>query len=744
MKATNQATMDPSRLVTTGQGADLFKALAENSSDMILCLTFVPERRVVYVNPACYTITGYTPEEFYDCHGVPGMDPESPRYPQFLALADPDNPWGTTPVDFCWTRKDGSDVWMEQTKTVIRDESGRATDMVFISRDITRRKATQKALRESEERFATAFNVSPVGISISRLSDGKFVEANPAFLEDKGYTRNEVIGHTSFELGLWTDAAYYDRVTRQMQEQGSFQAEAVPYRNKSGEMRVGYMSGRIMTLDGEPHIMMHVLDITKLKETEQQLRLLSSITEQISDATVVADASLKISYMNKTAMDLLGYTMEEAAGQPFSLFNEKKLPRRTAERMRRLLHQGKPWRGIIRKRRKNGEIITCDCRYSPLADDEGNIVSYIGIYHDITRQKETETSLQISKELVESILTAMPEGVVVVDRHDNVILANTAFGNIFRTGAAQAAGNKLRSILPVKPLLDAYRDVKRGEKTEIGVEFRFQKGATDRVLYSHIIHMENGRTLLTFADISRAREEQEKLYLTDRLASIGQMAAGLAHELNNPLTGILALSQMLLEGELSGEVREDVGCIRDEARRAASIVRNVLLFTRNNNYARGHASANDTIRDVLRLREYLTSTENITVKTELAADLPEVPIDPYQLQQVFLNIILNAEAAIEAARRPGELTVTTERTGNTVKINFTDNGCGIKKSVMPRIFDPFYTTKEIGKGTGLGLSICYGITVKHGGKIAVKSEVNRGTTFTVTFPVVAEGAAGED
>jgi PAS domain S-box-containing protein len=534
--------MNPLVPVPSGPGADLFRAMAENSSDMMVHVSLLPERHVTYVNPACFTITGFTPEEFYTQSLPPGIVPGDDRYQQFLALADPDNPWGTTPVEFCWPRKDGTDVWTEQTKTVIRDGTGIPTDIIYTSRNITRRKATQKAMRETEERFATAFNTSPAGISIAHLPSTRFVEVNDAFLRDKDYTRDEVIGRTPDELGLWDSPADFERVARLLTEFREFHAELLPYRTKTGEYRMGYASGHIIFLDGQPHVMMHVLDITKIKETEQQLRLLGSITEQVSDATVVAGGDLRISYMNKAAVDLFGYTLEEAAGQVLSIFNEKPLPRRTLQRMHRLLDRGEPWTGVIRKRRKNGDIIICDCRYSPLKDEQGTTISYIGIYHDITRQKDTESSLQISKELVDSILYAMPEGVVVVDGQDNAILTNTAFRRIFRIGGRSSACRKLKDILPVKQLQDAYREVKRGKKTEAFVEFRYQKGQTDRIISGIITHMENNRTLLTFADISRDREEKEKLYLTDRLASIGQMAAGLAHELNNPLTGILALS----------------------------------------------------------------------------------------------------------------------------------------------------------------------------------------------------------
>ncbi len=214
------------------------------------------------------------------------------------------------------------------------------------------------------------------------------------------------------------------------------------------------------------------------------------------------------------------------------------------------------------------------------------------------------------------------------------------------------------------------------------------------------------------------------------------MAAGLAHELNNPLTGVLALSQLLIDSDIPEEYKEDLQCVFNEARRAANIVKNVLLFARNNNYENGHASVNEVIRDVLRLREYEEKVSNISAFTKLQEDLPDIPIDKFQLQQVFLNIILNAEAAIKGANRPCILTVSTERVNNHINIHFMDNGCGIKKHTLPRIFDPFFTTKEIGKGTGLGLSICYGIVMKHGGKISLKTRPNKGTTFTIRMPAV--------
>jgi signal transduction histidine kinase len=330
----------------------------------------------------------------------------------------------------------------------------------------------------------------------------------------------------------------------------------------------------------------------------------------------------------------------------------------------------------------------------------------------------------------------MPEGVLVTDSSDKIVLVNEAFGRIFNTGKKAIENKLLNETIHVEQLADLYKSMKKGNTDNNALEFRYKVKNQEKVIACVIIKMDGGRMLLTFTDVSREREEEDKLYLMDRLASLGEMAAGLVHELNNPLTGILTLSQLLVNSDIPEEPKEDLQCIYSEAKRAANIVKNVLLFTRNNSYENGQSSVNEVVKEVLRLREHEEESNNINVVTNLQDNLPEIPLDKYQLQQVFLNIILNAEAAMKETGRPGTLTVTTESVNNHVNIMFSDTGCGIKKDVLPRIFDPFFTTKEIGKGTGLGLSICYGIIVKHAGKISVKTQVGKGTTFTIRMPIV--------
>ena len=221
----------------------------------------------------------------------------------------------------------------------------------------------------------------------------------------------------------------------------------------------------------------------------------------------------------------------------------------------------------------------------------------------------------------------------------------------------------------------------------------------------------------------------------DRLASIGQLVAGVAHEINNPLTGVIGFSELLLQRNLPGDIKDDLKIINDEAKRTALIVKNLLTFSRKQPEGKTQVSINEQIRRVLDLRQHEQSVNNIQVAVHFASDLPPIMGNGSQLQQVFFNIVTNAEQAMLGARNRGKLTITTERVGDVVRVSLADDGPGISPENMRRLFTPFFTTKEVGKGTGLGLSICHGIITEHNGKIHAESEQGRGATFTIYLPI---------
>jgi two-component system NtrC family sensor kinase len=234
----------------------------------------------------------------------------------------------------------------------------------------------------------------------------------------------------------------------------------------------------------------------------------------------------------------------------------------------------------------------------------------------------------------------------------------------------------------------------------------------------------------------RTRELQEardQLVQTEKLASIGELAAGVAHEINNPIGVILGFAQVLLKRiDETSPVYKPLSTIEREGLRCKRIVQGLLDFARQSKPSPRRVNVNDVIEDAVVLMEHQANSSNVRLAKAFAPDMPDVVADANQLQQVFFNIILNAYHAMPNG---GDLRITSRRLGNEVHIIFADTGIGIPPENLKRIFDPFFTTKEVGQGTGLGLSISYGIVEQHGGTIEVSSQPSTGATFVVKLPV---------
>ena len=232
---------------------------------------------------------------------------------------------------------------------------------------------------------------------------------------------------------------------------------------------------------------------------------------------------------------------------------------------------------------------------------------------------------------------------------------------------------------------------------------------------------------------------RQQIGRSEQLASVGRLAAGVAHEINNPLTGVLAFADLMREKEnMDDQDREDLEVIIRETKRAREIVRGLLDFARETPSVKTALNVNDVIRQTTQLLGKREAFQNINIVEALDEDLPPVNGDRNQLQQVLVNLSLNA---CEAMPDGGTLLVGTSGNGDQVVIEVTDTGCGIKPEHLDQIFEPFFTTKPVGKGTGLGLSVSYGIVQQHGGTLEVESEPGKGTTFTIRLPVASAETA---
>jgi len=229
------------------------------------------------------------------------------------------------------------------------------------------------------------------------------------------------------------------------------------------------------------------------------------------------------------------------------------------------------------------------------------------------------------------------------------------------------------------------------------------------------------------------RSTQNQLLQSEKMASLGKLAAGVAHEINSPLTGILTYSSLLHEAKQDGDRdKEDLEVIVNETNRCKMIVKGLLDFARQTEPQKVLSDINEVTQKSINLISHQASIQNVKIERKIQPDLPQIMIDVGQIQQVFINILLNA---IEAMPQGGILTVSSEIEDQMVIVGFTDTGIGIPEENLPKIFDPFFTTKKQGKGTGLGLSVSYGIIERHRGKLEVKSQVGKGTTFTVKLPI---------
>ncbi|MGD8329820.1 MAG: response regulator, partial [Acidobacteriota bacterium] len=297
----------------------------------------------------------------------------------------------------------------------------------------------------------------------------------------------------------------------------------------------------------------------------------------------------------------------------------------------------------------------------------------------------------------------------------------------------------------LKAETDFREAVKRGGPFELEYRLRNHDGTwrliRDRGFCEQDEKGDPARVLGIMADVTEERNNEERLRRAERLASLGGLAAGAAHEINNPLAAISLAAQMLMEdNRLPEDVLDDVRVIERQASRAGEVTDRMLVFARRREGERDAYDINDLIREVLRSRRYEMQAHAITLVDSPSEGLPQVWVDPVQIERVLTNVIINAEKAL--AEMPDDerlLTVTTRATGTGVAVDVADTGPGIPEHVLPNIFDPFFTTREVGQGTGLGLSMSHSIVQAHAGELKVKTAPGEGTTFTMELPRAAAG-----
>ncbi len=646
------------------------------------------------------------------------------------------------PYEITMVNKDGIPVIVEiNARALIRDQH--VVGDIAILRDVTERKRAEEELRYSEKNLKTYLENAPDGVCIYDLT-GIFLYGNHAAEEILGYKKEELLGQSILDLSF-LNSNDISRATKLIALNSSGMStgpDEFELKRKEGGLRWVEMTTTPIKQQETTLVLNFIRDITHRKKAEDEIResraRFKDLAKLLPLAVWETDENGILTYTNDETMRLYGYSIKDTALIHYlqNLILEDRA--RATSNVERIM-KGELIGGIdYTCVRKDGNIFPVLTYASAIVKD-GKSVGLRGITIDITKQKIAEKQLEQAAQDWRVTFDSLTDMVCILDSNFRISRVNRAYANMLKKEPKELLGKVCYELINRDcPCLDCPHKKTLQTGKPARAEFYEPILATFIEVSTSPIFDEKGGvkgTVHIMRDISERKQMEQQLMLTDRLASVGELASGVAHELNNPLTSVIGFSQLLMEGEIPTAIKEDLGLINSEAQRAASIVKNLLTFARKHAAVKQPTKINNLIEDVLKLRAYEQKVNNIEIIKNLASDIPEIMLDYFQVQQVFLNIIINAEFFMTEAHHRGLLTITTEKIGRIVRVTFADDGPGIAQENLNRIFDPFFTTKEVGKGTGLGLSICHGIITEHNGTIHAESGVGKGATFIIELPL---------
>ncbi len=490
----------------------------------------------------------------------------------------------------------------------------------------------------------------------------------------------------------------------------------------------------------------HVLkDISDRREAERRYR---ELFDNIQEGLFFSTPGGSFIEVNDAMVRMLGYSSREELLQidiPTQLYFSHEQRDHYSEVMKENGHLRNLEATL---RRKDGSPIHVLINAFGLYDNLGRLLQMRGLMLDVTGLRTYQSELHRERDFSGKILSNTQSLILVADTAGLISYANRRW---YDAGFEQREllGRPLLELAGpgfVRPLSEALHSTLNSQQVDnLELEIVRGNGAVGK-FSANLSPMrdEQGTVtsiVLVLTDITDSAVLRDKLVHAEKMAAVGQLVSGVAHEVNNPLTAILGFADLLMANtDVPESARKDLRVILQEAQRTKQIVQNLLSFARQMPPERNSVQLNTILRRTMQLRSYDFNSHGIDVVEHLDEELPEVMGDAHQLQQVFLNILNNAYDAVHEVGRPARIEIMFTKAGDAVEVSFCDNGNGI--SHPDKIFDPFFTTKEVGKGTGLGLSICYGILKEHGGEILCHNNTGRpGATFIVRLPAAAHTAS---
>jgi two-component system NtrC family sensor kinase len=484
-----------------------------------------------------------------------------------------------------------------------------------------------------------------------------------------------------------------------------------------------------------------------LKEMDWRL----NVFESLSFPTLILEKDRRILSGNKIFLEKYAFTIDQIVGKRCHevFYSTDDCP-----------HVNCPFTRVLETRKGQsvmrpvssltGKQMWEDRVFSPILGDDGEVKYVIESVRDVTRVKNLELALRETEAFLEKIILGSPIAIVAADRYGNIMLMNPAAEELFGYSSRQAITTiSVRQLYPEGVARSIMRQLKddtgtpRGKLPSFRTSILDSSGEEIPVELTASIIYEDDEEIATVGIYTDLREKiafqqqlvdtQAQLAQSEKMASIGQLAAGVAHEINNPLTGILFYANLRLEGLTAEDPeREEVDAVIEDVNRCRKIVKGLLEYSRQSNPSKDIIQLNDMVDQSLALIRDPKLLGNIYITRDLSDDMMLINVDKNQISQVIINLVMNAVSAMEGH---GNLTLRTRRDkqAGTACLEIEDSGHGISEENLSLIFDPFFTTKPPGEGTGLGLSTAYGLLKENKGDIRVKSTSPSGTVFEVTF-----------
>ena len=748
------------------QSEGVLRLLTDTMSDTVWLYDHLADR-FTYVSPSVGRLLGYSVDEFLELAVADVVPPgtHSELLEQLrrtlMAFYAGDESTRVQTHEVLQMRKDGSIVPTEIAITLITDNQGRVVQVQGTTRDITNRVKARKELQQTEEKFAIAFSLSPVAVLLTTRGEGRIIDVNPAFCELSGYSKDEAIGHTSVELGLW-DFDTRERVLRPLAGARRDQTEIVML-PRSGGPRTILLSMVPIEIDGVPCLLSTGTDITDRKRAEaavsEALSLNQAIVENSTIGLLGYKATGECTSANEAAARIMGLGLEALLGENFHEIDSWKRSGLYVAALG-VLETGETVRMEVNVETVAGLDAWLDATFTTF--QLGGETHLLLMVSDLTAHRRAEEAERQSEERWRSLVESAPDGIVV--HSDGVIqFANAAMARL--VGALGADGLIGSSVIELiapedreaaRARISAYCDSDeagppveeyclRSDGEKVPVE------ATD-VRYAY--GGQSARLVFIRDRSDRARAEEERLALEEQLQqahkmeSVGLLAGGVAHDFNNILMVQKGYCELMRSDlRLDPSILDGLAQIEACADRATALTRQLLAFSRKQVLQPVVLDLNGLIEDMEDMLERVMG-EAVELDVRLHTKPALVKADPMQLEQVFVNLAANARDAMPEG---GSLLIEVSAVdlepgshycrlgaapGRNIAIAVTDNGIGMDAETRRRIFEPFFTTKAEGKGTGLGLSTVYGVVQQSGGSVSVESESGKGTTFRIFLPQV--------